>query len=83
MPGLHSVKNAVAAAACAIASGVSMEQIVDGLLAVKPVSGRLNSHQLTSNVTLIDDTYNANPDSFKAAIDVLSAAQGQQSTSYG
>ena len=78
MPGLHSVKNAVAAAACAIASGVSMEQIVDGLLAVKPVSGRLNSHQLTSDVTLIDDTYNANPDSFKAAIDVLSAAQGNK-----
>lgn len=78
MPGLHSVKNAVAAAACALASGISIEQIVNGLTAVKPVSGRLNTQQLANQVTLIDDTYNANPDSFKAAIDVLSAVQGDK-----
>jgi UDP-N-acetylmuramoyl-tripeptide--D-alanyl-D-alanine ligase len=78
MPGLHSVKNAVAAAACALASGISIEQIVKGLTAVKPVSGRLNTQQLANQVTLIDDTYNANPDSFKAAIEVLSAAQGDK-----
>ena len=77
MPGLHSVKNAVAAAACALASGVSLEQIAKGLIAVKPVSGRLNSYQLSTDTTLIDDTYNANPDSFKAAIDVLSASEGR------
>jgi UDP-N-acetylmuramoyl-tripeptide--D-alanyl-D-alanine ligase len=78
MPGLHSVKNAVAAAACAAASGVSLEQIAHGLAAVKPVSGRLNSYQLSDDITLIDDTYNANPDSFKAAIDVLSDSNGRQ-----
>lgn len=78
MPGLHSVKNAVAAAACAAASGVSLEQIAHGLAAVKPVSGRLNSYQLSDDITLIDDTYNANPDSFKAAIDVLSDSNGHQ-----
>ena len=78
MPGLHSVKNAVAAAACALASGVSLEQIAQGLMAVKPVSGRLNSYQLSTDTTLIDDTYNANPDSFKAALDVLSASAGRR-----
>ena len=78
MPGLHSVKNAVAAAACAVASGVELEQIARGLSAVKPVSGRLNSYQLDDDITLIDDTYNANPDSFKAAIDVLSSSEGRR-----
>jgi UDP-N-acetylmuramoyl-tripeptide--D-alanyl-D-alanine ligase len=47
-------------------------------MAVKPVSGRLNSYQLSTDITLIDDTYNANPDSFKAAIDVLSASSGRR-----
>jgi UDP-N-acetylmuramyl pentapeptide synthase len=78
MPGLHSVKNAVAAAACALASGTDIAQIIKGLSLVKPVSGRLNTHQLTNHVTLIDDTYNANPDSFKAAIDVLGAVEGNK-----
>ena len=41
-----------------------------------PVSGRLNSIQLSENITLIDDTYNANPDSFKAGIDVLQGIDG-------
>ena len=78
LPGLHSVKNAVAAAACAFASGIYLEQIINGLSSVKPVSGRLNAHQLANNITLIDDTYNANPDSFKAAIDVLSSVEGNK-----
>jgi UDP-N-acetylmuramoyl-tripeptide--D-alanyl-D-alanine ligase len=78
MPGLHSVKNAVAAAACALASGTDITQIIKGLSLVKPVFGRLNTHQLTNHVTLIDDTYNANPDSFKAAIDVLAAVEGNK-----
>jgi UDP-N-acetylmuramoyl-tripeptide--D-alanyl-D-alanine ligase len=78
MPGLHSVKNAVAAAACALASGTDITQIIKGLSLVKPVFGRLNTHQLTNHVTLIDDTYNANPDSFKAAIDVLAAVDGNK-----
>jgi UDP-N-acetylmuramoyl-tripeptide--D-alanyl-D-alanine ligase len=76
VPGTHSVKNAIAAAACCIALGVPLDQIVMGLTAVKPVAGRLNLRQLTDNVALFDDTYNANPDSFKAAIDVLANAEG-------
>jgi len=76
LPGLHSVKNALAAAACGAAAGADLEQIAMGLSVVKPVSGRLNAVQLSAAITLIDDTYNANPDSFKAAIDVLSANTG-------
>lgn len=76
MPGAHSVNNALAAAACCLASGVSLEQIVMGLSSVEPVSGRLNLRQLSDSVTLFDDTYNANPDSFKAAIDVLANTTG-------
>ncbi len=74
--GLHSVKNALAAAACASAAGIEMEQIAAGLTAVEPVAGRLKATQLNADIRLIDDTYNANPDSVKAAIDVLSTAGG-------
>jgi UDP-N-acetylmuramoyl-tripeptide--D-alanyl-D-alanine ligase len=76
VPGTHSVKNALAAAACCVATGVSIDQIVMGLTSVKPVAGRLNLQQLTDHVALFDDTYNANPDSFKAAIDVLATSEG-------
>jgi len=76
MPGMHSVRNALAAASCAIAAGAGLEQIAKGLALVKPVAGRLNARQIDNNVTLFDDTYNANPDSFKAAIDVLSSSGG-------
>ena len=77
VPGIHSVNNALAAAACASAAGASLSQIQQGLATVMPVSGRLNSIQLSENITLIDDTYNANPDSFKAGIDVLQGIDGK------
>ena len=76
VPGLHSVSNALAAAACAAAAGAGLSQIAKGLAAVVPVSGRLHSINLSENIRLIDDTYNANPDSFQAGIDVLKAATG-------
>lgn len=74
VPGIHSVNNALAAAACAAAAGADLTQIKEGLNRVVPVSGRLNSIQLSERITLIDDTYNANPDSFQAGIDVLKAS---------
>ncbi|MFZ6798654.1 UDP-N-acetylmuramoyl-tripeptide--D-alanyl-D-alanine ligase [Undibacterium sp. Di24W] len=73
--GQHNVLNALAAAACCKAIGVSNEKIVEGLQAFSPVSGRLQAKQAAAGALVIDDTYNANPDSVKAAIDVLVAAK--------
>jgi UDP-N-acetylmuramoyl-tripeptide--D-alanyl-D-alanine ligase len=77
--GRHNVKNALAATACALAAGVSLAAVVQGLQAFEPVKGRsralllnLNGHSLS----LVDDTYNANPDSVRAAIDVLAELPG-------
>jgi UDP-N-acetylmuramoyl-tripeptide--D-alanyl-D-alanine ligase len=72
--GRHNVRNALAAAACALAAGVSLAQIAEGLTAFEPVGGRSRALSLQlgdRQVTLIDDTYNANPDSVVAAIRVL------------
>ncbi len=69
--GRHNVRNALAAAASAYAIGVPSEAIVEGLEAFRPASGRLVSHQLGEGRLLIDDSYNANPDSVRAAVDVL------------
>jgi UDP-N-acetylmuramoyl-tripeptide--D-alanyl-D-alanine ligase len=76
LPGLHSVSNALAAAACASAAGATIDQVVRGLETLQSVAGRLQYHHLSDHLTVIDDTYNANPDSFKTAIDVLSQASG-------
>jgi UDP-N-acetylmuramoyl-tripeptide--D-alanyl-D-alanine ligase len=72
--GRHNVKNALAASACALAAGVPLTAVAQGLMAFEPVKGR--SRALTvqgpaGDITLVDDTYNANPDSVRAAIDVL------------
>ena len=71
MPGRHNVRNALAAAAMALAVGASLEQVRAGLQAVQPVAGRLVAHALRSGVVLVDDSYNANPGSLIAAIDTL------------
>ena len=70
-PGLHNVRNAVAASACAYAAGIPIDAITAGLRAFRPYSGRSQVLQLASGATLINDSYNANPDSVRAAIDVL------------
>jgi UDP-N-acetylmuramoyl-tripeptide--D-alanyl-D-alanine ligase len=75
--GQHNVLNALAAAACCSAIGISAAKIVEGLQAFAPVSGRLQLKQATAGARLIDDTYNANPDSVKAAIDVLVNANAE------
>ena len=72
--GLHNVRNALAAIACALAAGIRQDAIVRGLEAFAPVSGRLQHKRATCGATVIDDSYNANPDSVRAAIDVLAQA---------
>jgi UDP-N-acetylmuramoyl-tripeptide--D-alanyl-D-alanine ligase len=77
--GLHNVKNSLAAVACTLAAGVPLEAIARGLAAFEPVKGRSRAllvQQGGRAVTLVDDTYNANPDSVQAAIDVLAALPG-------
>jgi len=72
IPGLHNVRNALAAAACAHAAGIDLPSIGAGLSSFRPYVGRLQVKQ-AGDATIIDDTYNANPDSVRAAIDVLAA----------
>jgi len=74
--GRHSVLNAFAAAACALAAGASLEAVARGLAAFRPVGGRMQRRIARSGGRLIDDSYNANPDSVRAAIDVLAAEGG-------
>ena len=75
--GRHSVSNALAAAAAASALGVAREHIVAGLESLQPVKGRGVAQMLSNGVRLIDDTYNANPASICAAIDVLAGFAGR------
>ena len=77
LPGRHNLLNALAAASLALASGVALATIVEGLAASKPVPGRQIAHKLANGAVLIDDSYNANPGSLVAAIDTLAAAGGE------
>lgn len=77
--GWHNVKNALAATACALAAGCPLEAVARGLEAFEPVKGRSQVKALQRGgraVTLVDDSYNANPDSVRAAIDVLATLPG-------
>jgi UDP-N-acetylmuramoyl-tripeptide--D-alanyl-D-alanine ligase len=76
LPGRHNVLNALAAASLGLGAGASLQAIIDGLAAARPVAGRLVTHHLANGATLIDDSYNANPGSLNAAIDTLAAAPG-------
>jgi UDP-N-acetylmuramoyl-tripeptide--D-alanyl-D-alanine ligase len=74
MPGEHNLRNAMAATACALSVDVPVQAIAQGLAHFQPVAGRSQAQSLVrggQKITLIDDTYNANPDSVRAAIDVL------------
>lgn len=76
--GLHHVKNAVCAAGLAHAIGLSLAEIVNGLEAFGGVAGRLTEKHSQSGMRIIDDTYNANLHSVRAAIDVLAKYQGKK-----
>lgn len=78
VPGKHNVCNAVAAATIALEFGASLDDIRLGLAEMSPVQGRLNLHQLSENFKLIDDTYNANVESIKAATDLLASYSGRR-----
>lgn len=71
LPGRHNIRNALAAASLALGLGASLEAIRDGLAAARPVAGRLVRHALRGGATLVDDSYNANPGSLNAAIELL------------
>lgn len=78
LAGRHNLTNALAATAAAQALGLSNQKIRQGLSAVAPVAGRLQSLSGCDGYRLIDDSYNANPESVRAAIDVLATAPGRR-----
>jgi UDP-N-acetylmuramoyl-tripeptide--D-alanyl-D-alanine ligase len=78
VPGEHNVKNALAAAAAAVALGVPPSEIASGLSAFGGVKGRMQRKCGVRGATLIDDSYNANPDSVRAALAVLARAEGKK-----
>jgi UDP-N-acetylmuramoyl-tripeptide--D-alanyl-D-alanine ligase len=78
LAGQHNLMNALAAIAGALAVGCSAGEIEQGLASVEPVAGRLQMHTTPAGYRLIDDTYNANPNSVEAAVEVLRSAPGEQ-----
>jgi UDP-N-acetylmuramoyl-tripeptide--D-alanyl-D-alanine ligase len=78
IPGAHMVSNALAAAAVALAVHIPLTAIVRGLAAFRALDGRLAIRETAAGLRVIDDSYNANPDSVRAAIDVLAEAGGNR-----
>lgn len=76
--GRHNVANALGAAAAAAAAGAALEHIVAGLGAMRPVPGRLQLKQAACGAWIIDDSYNANPSSVRAGIEVLASIEGRR-----
>jgi UDP-N-acetylmuramoyl-tripeptide--D-alanyl-D-alanine ligase len=78
LPGRHNVVNALGAIAAATAAGASLDAVAQGLAEFRPIAGRLQAKTGRNGATLIDDSYNANPDSVRAAIAVLVHATGSK-----
>ena len=83
LPGRHNVANALAAIAVGLACGLSLAEIGEGLRAVRPASGRLLATVGPGGVTGVDDCYNANPGSVRAAIDLLAGCEGRRTLVLG
>ncbi len=77
-PGYHTVMNALASAAAGFALGISLENIVKGLESFQGVPGRLRRFKGLGGASVIDDSYNANPGSVNAALDVLALCTGRR-----
>jgi UDP-N-acetylmuramoyl-tripeptide--D-alanyl-D-alanine ligase len=77
LAGKHNVANALAAAASCLGLGIGFPQIAEGLSRLAPVSGRIQPDRAGNGALLINDTYNANPSSFKAALEVLLDLPGE------
>jgi UDP-N-acetylmuramoyl-tripeptide--D-alanyl-D-alanine ligase len=71
LTGLHNIVNGLAAAAVGIAVGMTLTEIADGLASVAPVAGRLQTLRGIQNSILVNDSYNANPSSFEAALQAI------------
>lgn len=78
IPGRHNARNAVAAAAACLAAGLPMSAVIAGLESFAGVKGRLQRRTGNKGAEILDDTYNANPDSVRAGIDVLAATIGRK-----
>ncbi|MFJ1302675.1 bifunctional UDP-N-acetylmuramoyl-L-alanyl-D-glutamate--2,6-diaminopimelate ligase MurE/UDP-N-acetylmuramoyl-tripeptide--D-alanyl-D-alanine ligase MurF [Pseudomonadota bacterium AL_CKDN230030165-1A_HGKHYDSX7] len=83
LPGLHNLRNALAAIACALAAGAPLVSALRALEGFEAVKGRMQRKKLSDGTLLIDDTYNANPDSVRAAIDVLARLPGPRALVLG
>jgi UDP-N-acetylmuramoyl-tripeptide--D-alanyl-D-alanine ligase len=86
LAGVHNAKNALAAAACALAASAPLDAIRRGLEGFEPVKGRSQLKTIEcsgARITLIDDSYNANPDSVRAAIDVLATLRAPRALLLG
>jgi len=78
VPGTHNVANALAAAAACYAIGATFDEIKQGLMNMDAVKGRVNLNPVSDKLLVIDDSYNANVQSVKAAIDLLTSYQGNR-----
>ena len=83
MPGIHNVLNALAAAAACLSAGAPLEVVAAGLSGCGGVHGRLQRRMGPRGALLLDDTYNANPDSVRAGIDVLVRMPGRTILVFG
>jgi UDP-N-acetylmuramoyl-tripeptide--D-alanyl-D-alanine ligase len=83
LPGVHNVANALAAVAVGLACDIPLTDIRDGLESLQPFDGRLRSIRSSQGVVVIDDCYNANPGSVRAAIDMLAACSGRRTLILG
>jgi len=78
LAGSHNVHNALAAAAAALAAGATLADVAAGLALVRPVEGRLQLKRGAQDAWLIDDSYNANPSSVRAALEMLATIPGRR-----